>query len=116
MATAIDAAREASTSSLALRELNDVDGGDFNVLAEVEGGARQTVDEFIELWTMTTDAGPDISACRKMFQRSLTSKLRTLYFEGDCFAHQYHLIVMTSRARVNGAQIIYACSRGRNGL
>jgi hypothetical protein len=52
----------------------------------------------MHVWVATTDAGGDEKKARAMFLAKTQSNPNCLFFEIDCLAHQYQLMVLASLA------------------
>ncbi len=63
------------------READDMLAG----LAFGPNTLRDSCEEEVSLWQVTTDDGPDISACRKMMQNETADKEQTIMLELECF-------------------------------
>ena len=49
--------------------------------------------DFAEIFCCAADAGPDISGGREIAQKQTSLCPWKLWFDIDCLAHQYHLMV-----------------------
>ena len=53
---------------------------------------RDAVPGLLDVWCVTTDAGPDIAGARKRIQEEVYNHPWRWLYDCDCLLHQYHLI------------------------
>ena len=55
--------------------------------------------DFVEIFCCASDAGSDISGGREIAQKQITPLPWKMWFDVDCFAHQYHIMTKLHRLR-----------------
>ncbi|CAK0788826.1 unnamed protein product, partial [Prorocentrum cordatum] len=89
-----------------------VDGGagaaagsvDLAPFADVAAAPVDSVDVdegVLTILVLGSDAGGDEKKSRRQVHADTREQPRTLVFDGDCLAHQYHLIVQSEQALMN---------------
>ena len=54
----------------------------------------RSVIALLKVWCATTDAGSDVAHGRRLVAAAVSGSLYKLFFDVDCFMHQFHILVL----------------------